>query len=81
MYKVVVSDQCGCYRKSNLENNLIFESKEKARQKALEMQEYMNNNFCQKHSFEAQEMFDNFVIKFFKEEQQEPSCCGSGCCM
>lgn len=79
MHKIIISDQCGCYRKSNLQNNLEFHSKDEAKQKAIQMQDFMNTYFCKKHIFETQEMFDNFVIKFFKEEK-EPDCCGSGCC-
>jgi methyltransferase-like protein len=80
MYKIVVSNQCECFKKSNLENNLTFESKDEALSKAIEMKNIMNSDFCKKHKFELQEMFNNFVISFYKEDLK-PDCCGNGCCM
>ncbi|MBF7070760.1 hypothetical protein [Aliarcobacter butzleri] len=80
MYKIVISNQCDCYKKSDIENNLSFESKDEALAKAIQIKDFMNKAFCKKHSFEVQEMFNNFVIKFYKEEQKT-YCCGNGCCM
>ena len=37
MYKIVVANQCGCFKNSNLKNNLTFESKDEALSKAIEM--------------------------------------------
>ena len=51
MYKIVVANQCGCFKNSSLENNLIFESKDEALSKAIEMKNTMNNDFCKKHKF------------------------------
>ena len=58
MYKIVVANQCACFKKSNLENNLTFESKDIALSKAIEMKNIMNNEFCKTHKFELQEMFN-----------------------
>ncbi|MDX9901521.1 MAG: hypothetical protein RBT22_08540 [Aliarcobacter sp.] len=80
MYKIVVANQCACFKKSNLENNLTFESKDIALSKAIEMKNIMNNEFCKTHKFELQEMFNNLVISFYKEDVR-PDCCGNGCCM
>lgn len=80
MFKIVVQDQCGCFKKSSLENNLTFKSKDDALLKAIDMKNFMNHKFCKKHNFEIQEMLNNFVIKFFKEEEKS-SCCGNGCCI
>lgn len=80
MYKIVVQDRCSCFSKHNMENNLTFSSKDEALLKAIDMRNYMNTKFCKEHSFEIQEMFNNFVIKFFKDEPIS-SCCGNGCCM
>jgi len=80
MFKVIVQDQCGCFKKSDLENNLSFSSKDDAMLKAIEMKNIMNRTFCKKHDFQIQEIFNNLVIKFYKEEPIS-SCCGNGCCM
>ena len=44
------------------------------------MKNIMNSDFCKKHEFQLQEMFNNFVISFYKEDIR-PDCCGNGCCM
>ncbi len=80
MFKIIVQDQCGCFKKSDLQNNLDFSSKDDAMLKAIEMKNIMNKTFCKKHDFQIQEMFNNFVIKFYKDEPIS-SCCGNGCCM
>ena len=46
MYKIVVANQCACFKKSSLENNLTFESKDDALSKAIEMNNFMNMKFC-----------------------------------
>ena len=51
MYKIVVANQCGCFKNSNLQNNLTFESKDEALSKAIEMKNIMNHEFCKKHKF------------------------------
>lgn len=79
MYKIVVSDQCGCFRMSGLKNNQTFTSKDEALMYALEMKDKMNEDFCGKHLFEVQEMYNNFIIKFYVEDPRS-SCCGNGCC-
>lgn len=79
MYKIVVANQCECFKNSNLQNNLTFESKDEALNKAIEMKNIMNNEFCKKHHFELQEMFNNLVISFYSEARD--NCCGNGCCM
>jgi len=78
MYKIVVANQCPCFKKSSLENNIKFQSKDDALTKALEMKKTMNNEFCKKHTFELEEMYNNFVIKFYSDARD--NCCGNGCC-
>lgn len=78
MYKIIVSNQCACFKKSSLENNLKFQSKDDALLKAIEMKDTMNNDFCKKHEFELQEMYNNFVISFYSDARD--NCCGNGCC-
>ena len=78
MYKIIVSNQCSFFKKSNLENNLKFQSKDEALLKAIEMKNTMNNDFCKKHEFDLQEMYNNFVISFYSDARD--NCCGNGCC-
>ena len=78
MYKIVVANQCACFKKSGLENNIKFQSKDDALIKAIEMKNTMNNEFCKKHEFELEEMYNNFVIKFYSDARD--NCCGNGCC-
>ncbi len=79
MYKVVVSNQCGCFRTSGLKAHQEFESKDDALSTAIEMKDKMNSDFCSKHEFEVQEMFDNFMISFY-DPRKNANCCGNGCC-
>ncbi len=62
MFKIVVDRECGCFRRSDLQNNVELESKDEALEKSLEMIETMNNYFCDKHSFSLQEVGDTFLI-------------------
>lgn len=78
MYKIIVSNHCACFKRSNLENNLKFQSKDDALLKAIEMKNTMNNDFCKKHEFDLQEMYNNFVISFYSDARD--NCCGNGCC-
>ena len=65
MYKVVVSNQCSCFKNSKMDGTLHFESREEAKNKALEMMKKMNEDFCGKHEFDVQEMFTSYVISFY----------------
>ncbi|AXX93515.1 hypothetical protein CPU12_12735 [Malaciobacter molluscorum LMG 25693] len=78
MHKIVVSNQCGCFKRSDLKNNISFESKDDALEKALEMKNTMNTEFCGKHEFQVVEFGDNFVISF--DTEPKSTCCGNGCC-
>jgi hypothetical protein len=76
--KIIVENECGCFRRSDLENNLEIASKDDALSKAIEMKNQMNEEFCGKHDFDLVEFQDNFVITF---AQDKPSgCCGGGHC-
>jgi len=62
MFKIIVEKECGCFKRSDLENNISLDSKDEALSKSLEMKEYMNNEFCGKHSFVVKEVDDTFII-------------------
>ena len=78
MHKVIVENECGCFRKSDLINNIEIESKDNALSKAIQMKNHMNQEFCMKHEFQLEEKENDFVISFRPE--QASSCCGTGCC-
>ena len=77
MFKIIVEQECGCFKKSNLENGISIDSKDGALLKSLEMRDTMNYDFCGKHTFKVQEVANNFVIAF--QESTSNGCCGGGC--
>jgi len=77
MFKIIVEQECGCFKRSNLENNLSMDSKDDALSKTLEMRDTMNEDFCGKHQFKVQEVEDSFVIAM--NDSTSNGCCGGGC--
>ena len=77
MFKIIVEQECGCFKKSSLENGISMDSKDGALLKSLEMRDTMNDDFCGKHTFKVQEVANNFVIAF--QESTSNGCCGGGC--
>ena len=77
MFKIIVEKECGCFKRSDLENGIEMESKDGALLKTLEMRDTMNDNFCGKHNFKVQEAGDNFVIAM--SDSTSNGCCGGGC--
>jgi len=51
MFKIIVEKECGCFKKSDMQNNLEFASKDEALLKTLDMRDTMNDGFCGKHNF------------------------------
>ncbi len=78
MHKIIVEKECGCFRRSDLENNIEFTSKDDALSKAIDMKNQMNEEFCGKHEFDLVEFQNNFVINF--AQQKVSGCCGGGHC-
>lgn len=77
MFTITVEKECGCFKRSDLQNNLRIASKDDALLKSIEMREHMNDKFCKKHSFKLQEVGDNFVIAM--SDSTSNGCCGGGC--
>ena len=77
MFKIIVEKECGCFKKSDLENNLSMDSKDEALMKTLEMRDTMNDDFCGKHEFKVQEVENSFVIAM--SDSTSNGCCGGGC--
>lgn len=65
---VKMSMECGCFLKSNFENNKSYDSKDVALEKANKMASAMNNVFCQKHFFTVIEDGDDFLIEVKKRD-------------
>ncbi len=78
MFKVTVEKECGCFRKSGINNNQEFASKDNALIKAMELTKDMNSDFCQKHEFKVVESGDTILIKV--DEKAHTGCCGGGHC-
>jgi hypothetical protein len=63
MITVKMEKQCGCFKRSDFQDEQTFESKEEALKEALAMCEDMNETFCQKHNFSVVEEGDTMLIK------------------
>ena len=63
MFKIVVDKECGCFKRSDLQNNVEVASKDEALMKSLEMINHMNGEFCGKHKFKVEEVDNTFLIK------------------
>ena len=59
----MIDRECGCFRRSDMQNNVALDSKDEALERALEMVNTMNNDFCDKHKFSLEEAGDTFLIK------------------
>ncbi len=77
MFKIIVEHECGCFERSEFQNNTNMDSKDDALLMSLEMKDRMNNEFCTKHSFKVQEAGNDFVIAF--AESTSNGCCNNGC--
>lgn len=62
MYRIVVERECGCFKRSEIENNITVDSKDDALMKSLEIKDIMNEKFCGKHKFNVREEENTFVI-------------------
>ena len=82
MFTINIAKECGCFKRSEFENNMTFESKDEALMQAKVMESHMNQKFCQKHMFYTEETAENtFTIQV--EERPRGStggCCGGGHC-
>lgn len=77
MFKIIIEKECGCFKKSDLQNNLEFASKDEALLQTLDMRDTMNDSFCGKHNFKVQEAGNDFVIAM--SDSTSNGCCGGGC--
>ena len=83
MSTITIDRVCGCFSRSDLENNVTFDNKDDALMKAQSMVNHMNEKFCGKHGFGLSESGDNFAIAMNAPQKQQASsggCCGGGHC-
>ncbi|QKF66213.1 hypothetical protein AVENP_0642 [Arcobacter venerupis] len=80
MYKVIIEEDCSCFRNSDLKSHNVFDNEDNAYDFAINMKNRMNGEFCSKHSFQVLKIFDNFRIALAKPLEKSFKCCGSGCC-
>lgn len=83
MFTINVEKECGCFKRSNLENNISFDNKDDALIEAKSMESRMNESFCKKHNFTAVEDGNGFKIMVEAKAQAHShsgGCCGGGHC-
>ena len=80
MFSVKVEKECGCFRRSELESNISFDSKDDALTEAINMSNQMNDEFCGKHSFVVSEEGNDLIIGMEMPAQSASACCGGGHC-
>lgn len=62
MYKIEMEKECACFKKSNFQNNMTFETREDMINKARVLECLMNQQFCMTHYFEAVDYKDKIII-------------------
>ena len=77
MYQITVERECGCFKRSDLQNNISVDNKDEAMMQSLEMVKRMNDDFCGKHGFKLIEADQQFVIAM--NDSTSHGCCGGGC--
>ncbi|MCB4746601.1 MAG: hypothetical protein LGB68_05580 [Sulfurovum sp.] len=84
MFTIEMQKECGCFKKSDYVNPIVFKSKDDALMQARLMENHMNREFCQKHFFTAVEEGKNKIVIQVEERKKEESrgggCCGGGHC-
>ena len=81
MFTINVAKECGCFKKSNFDNNMSFDNKDDALMEAKLMESQMNQKFCQKHMFYTEEIGNTFTIHMEdKPKESSGGCCGGGHC-
>ena len=62
MYTIEIEKQCSCVKKSGLEKNMTFDTREDMYNKARVLECRMNQEFCMTHFFEAVDYGDKIII-------------------
>ena len=79
MHTVQIGHECGCFKKSDYASKESFSMQKDAYNYAHALAELMNDDFCQKHLFEAKKLEDdNFVITVV--DNSNAGSCSTGSC-
>ena len=62
MFTIEMEKECSCFKKSDFDSVMTFETREDMINKARVMECLMNQQFCMKHFFEAVDYGDKIVI-------------------
>ena len=62
MYTVQMEKECACFKKSEYENNMSFETQKDAYNYAKIVAEFMNEEFCGQHDFAAHRGDGNYFL-------------------
>ena len=85
MYTVKMQEECACFKKSEYTNNNEFKTQQDAYNYANIVAEFMNEEFCSKHTFYSQVAEDDtFVIRVALNTTNVSGCstgvtCDVGC--
>lgn len=63
MFNVKIEKECGCFKRSGMQNIKTFDNKDDAMMEAKAWAEEMNETFCQKHVFSIAEEGNELIIK------------------
>ena len=80
MYTINIDRECGCFKRSELENNTSFENNDDALIKAQSMINHMNEKFCGKHGFSLTENGKSFDIAMNAPQPAQAQASSGGCC-
>lgn len=70
MTSIELEKQCGCFRRSELDAKISFETFEEAKKEAQNLCNYINEEFCQNHYFEPKiENEEKILIKMSVRER------------
>lgn len=79
MFTVQIERECGCFRKSDIQKEKSFETREDAILYSRAITEIMNEDFCAQHHFTSKASAgDTFMIGV--GEGSGGGCCGGGHC-
>ena len=80
MFTINIEKECGCFKRSDLQNHMSFDSKDDALIEAKQMESQMNETFCKKHNFTTVEDGNSFKIMVEMKSQPQAHSHGGGCC-
>ncbi len=80
MYKIEIEEECSCFKKSNFDSTMTFETREDMINKARVLECLMNQQFCMTHFFEAVDYGEKIIIhKSDRPEDEEDEDVENAC--